>query len=240
MKNKTHINLPFSGPRIWLPRGGRLLFFVFLFVGLAGCVHDSKRTSRKTSTERQLLLLEADFVRFTSTEIKMRKYQGNFKVLSVLNACENDVKNLESLRARYLALVGKAVTDQQRLLAMIRLAELHLDFGARLRRVDYPQATLTDAQRNRFDQKLSNAALPYEAVGLGILNQIIDYSTERNLSGRMTKRAHMYAALHGAPGGQLTRQHISTLKIELTAKGPYRSPRRLLETGRIGRWAARR
>ena len=221
------------------------LTFQFATVGLivavlSGCAHQTHKGGQKASVERQLLLLEADFVRFTTAQLTLNLTGTDPASVIVLRACESDVKALEALRARYLTVVSKAVTHEQRLLAMIRLAELHLDFGARLRRVAYPVSTVTDSQRALFDQKLSNAALPYEAVGLGILNQIVRYSAERSLSGRMSRRADMYIALHTELGASLEPRHIQTLREELSAKGPYRSPRRLLETGRIGQWAARR
>jgi hypothetical protein len=205
-----------------------------------GCIHSGSLPPNAGTVEKQLLLLEQDFAQFVAAKLSYAGAASGENQSSILASCESEVRKLESLRLRYLDLVAVSRSHRHRVTAMTRIAELHLDFGARIRRIAYPDSLQSTVELDLFEKKLASAALPYEAIGLGILRQIDDFATRRQLSGRMVQRAQLYLALHDSSSSVLMPSHFVTLRHELSTGGPFRAPRRLLETGRIGRRAERR
>ncbi len=134
-------------------------------------------------------------------------------------------------------------TERDRLLALLRLAELHLDASARIRRVPYPKTSSSPVSAAAFDQQLSARALPLEATGLSLLEQIVQrgddvgIAEDAGVDGRFVRRARLYLRLHTE--ARLEPEDVDVLRAELLAT-TYRAPRSLLDTGRIGQRAARR
>jgi hypothetical protein len=195
---------------------------VVLFASVfAGCAHAPPVDVVARARDK---VLEREFLAFTTRTVPSEL------------AIEDELAQLEALRVRYLDALTAAETDLDRLFSLVRIAELHLDLGARIRRVPYPPA-LDDAQKHAFDDDLSRRALPLEAVGRGVLQQAVDYADRRDLDGRFVRRARLYLTLH--EGKPLQSEDVVALRRELSG-GPYAAPRRLLEAGRIGQRAARR
>lgn len=213
-----------------------------LAVSAAGCVHPSTTDARHagaTHLQRKLLVLEGETSTFWSRSLSD---DGPPSHAQTKAAIERETKALERLRMRYLDLLGEAEADRDRVLVMLRLAELHLDLGARIRRADYPHDA-TDAERAAFDAFLSKKALPLEATAHGLIAQVLDFSRRRGIESEWVERAELYARLHGPRSdraGPLGPLWLPILEREWSQRGPYAAPRRLLEAGRIGQRAARR
>ncbi len=193
----------------------------------AGCAHAPASDALAT---RRLLVLERDFKVFVATPLHNR------------DEVEQQTATLESLRLLYLDALAHTDTPTDHVLALVRIAELHLDLGARIRRLPYP-AQSTRRERRAFDATLSQLALPLEAVGRGVLTQAVDYASDRGLDNRFVHRARLYQALHAAEG--LTAPELAWLRKELRPKlgavgdGQFDAPRTLLEVGRVGQSASR-
>lgn len=175
-------------------------------------------------TQRRLRVLERDFHAFVAVRPRTAA------------EVERQVAALESLRLEYLDVLSHAAEAGDRVLCLVRLAELHLDLGARVRRVPYPAGASHPAQRD-FDDVLSQEALPLEAVGRGILTQALVEARAHGLDSRFTRRARLYLALHA--GAPMPTAELAWLGRELTDRS-WAAPRTLLETGRVGQRAARR
>lgn len=175
-------------------------------------------------SQRRILVLERDFAAFTARPLLKRE------------EVEQQMAALESLRLEYLEVLARAEQPRDRLLCLVRIAELHLDLSARVRRVPYPAAASED-EKARFDESLSQDALPLEAVGHGVLAQALDYADAHRLDGRFVRRARLYRSLHA--GASLAPEEIKWLRSELSDR-TLGAPRRLLEAGRVGQRAARR
>lgn len=198
----------------------RLVAGLLLVAALVGCAHGSP----PPSAVRRLAVLEHDLRAFTGTR------------LATIDDVERELRALEELRLDYLDTLAVEVAPRERVLCLVRIAELHLDLGARVRRVPYPTGA-TDAERAAFDDLLSQQALPLEAVGRGVLAQAVDFATAHGVDDRFTKRARLYQRIHA--GESLGRSDLAALRGELTAR-TFAAPRTLLEAGRIGQRAARR
>lgn len=175
-------------------------------------------------SQRRILVLERDFSSFTSRQLQARE------------DVEDQTAALESLRLEYLDVLTRAEHPRDRLLCLVRIAELHLDLGARVRRLPYPSGA-GDDEKARFDEALSQDALPLEAVGRGVLAQALDYADAHGLDGRFVRRARLYRTLHA--GDTLVAEELKWLRREL-ADRTFGAPRTLLEAGRVGQRAARR
>jgi hypothetical protein len=173
---------------------------------------------------RRLLVLERDFAAFTSRPLRS------------IDGIEPATAALEALRLDYVDTLSRAESPRDRLLCLVRIAELHLDLSARIRRIPYPRGT-SEVERRAFDDVLSQEALPLEAIGRGVLAQAIDYADTHGVDGRFVHRARVYRALHA--GEILDRDELRWLRREL-ADRTFGAPRTLLEAGRIGQRAARR
>lgn len=189
----------------------------------AGCATTSAPQHDPLS-QRRLLVLERDFSAFTAQPLHGRE------------DVEDQTAALEALRLDYLDVLSRAAHPRDRLLCLVRIAELHLDLGARIRRLPYP-AGVSDDEKAKFDEALSQDALPLEAVGRGVLAQALDYADQHGLDGRFVRRARLYRSLHA--GDALTSSEIKWLRREL-ADRTFGAPRTLLEAGRVGQRAARR
>jgi hypothetical protein len=190
---------------------------------LTSCAHPTP-TSRAPA--REVRVLDASFAAFTAAH------------LDDVGDAENAIARLESIRIDWLLVVGDgalAVRESDRQLALLRLAELHLDLAARIRRIPYP-AGVDDGDRAAFDARLSSLALPLEATGLGVLAQITDRAARTGDDGRFVRRARLYQRLHG--GRSLSDDDVRLLTAELTAP-TFRAPSTLLQAGRIGQRASR-
>ena len=226
-----------------LQRASSLLLTTVLVVFSAGCAHESARTTpenRDTDTvERKLLVLEGDFARFVGTRLDRGDDGERLTGPLALRVVEREQRRLESLRLAYLDAVKPGAAPRQRMIAMVRIGELHLDLSARIRRVPYG-AGMDAAARAAFDDLLSRRALPLEATGLGVLGQAVSYAERTGEDGPFAARARIYLALHDGTAVHVVDDEVGLLRRELSAVGPYRAPRRLLEVGRVGQRAARR
>lgn len=191
-------------------------------LGLVGCATVDRREQALSS--RRLLLLERDFSSFVAAP------------LATWQDVETETAALERLRLQYLDVLAKADSARDRMVCLVRIAELHLDLGARVRRLPYPRGALR-SERAAFDERLSQEALPLEAVGRGVLAQAIDYADTHGLDGRFVRRARLYRSLHG--GAPLAAEELAWLRSELRDRS-FGAPRTLLEAGRVGQRAARR
>ena len=204
---------------------------------VSGCATAHADIAEKRNA-RRLRALERSFHAFTATRLRD------------LDDVEAATAALEQLRMDYLdvlAPVGDArdvapVDERDQLLALLRLAELHLDLGARIRRVPYPVGS-DEAHKRQFDVRLSALALPLEAIGQGVLEQIMQRADRADVDGRFVHRARLYLHLHALSDrgvdGHLDADDVATLQRELLAQ-TFRAPRSLLEAGRVGQRAARR
>jgi hypothetical protein len=195
-------------------------------VFLGACAHPAS----PPSPDRGPRVLESSFVAFTAVR------------LDDLEDAERAIARLESIRLEWLLLLGdgaarvsspKSEHDGQ--LALLRLAELHLDLAARIRRIPYP-AGVDGADRAAFDAALSRLALPLEATGQGVLAQITDRAARTGADGRFVRRARLYQRLHA--GHALSDADLRLVGSELVAS-TYRAPSTLLQAGRIGQRASR-
>lgn len=200
------------------------------------CAHDGARKTPPDAA-RHLLVLERDFARFTGTALDVDDDGRPLDAEAALLRTDRALADLERLRLRYLDLLRDDVPAETRVRALVRLGELHLDLGARVRRLPYP-SEVARADKVAFDARLSRLALPLEATGLGMLDQALVLATKEGVTGRMVARARLYLALH-RDRAPLDDAQIATLESELTSGRTFPAPRRLLEGGRIGQRAAR-
>lgn len=207
-------------------------------LGLGGCAHRAaQKGPSEDQLERRLLVLESEFADFVAVRLDRDGDGERAGTPEMIANVELETAALEGLRLRYLDVIEQAGLHRPRVIAMVRLAELHLDLASRTRRLPYPPDA-TPVEKKAWDERLSRLALPLEAVGLGVLEQVDEYAEHRELDGRFIRRARVYLALHTSR--PLGRDEIATLNRELLARGPYGGPRRLLEAGRVGQRAARR
>ncbi len=186
-----------------------------------GCAH---APSPQQKDVRRLRALEMSFHDFTGAKLKS------------ISDIEPQTARLEALRLDYLDALAETTGEGESVLALLRLAELHLDLAARIRRVPYPKE-LPQARRGAYDAMLSSRALPLEATGMSLLDSVIERGSELEAEGRFIARTRLYQRL--AKGEALTDDDIELLRQELSAQ-TYRAPRTLLDTGRLGQRAARR
>lgn len=212
-----------SGPSRALPLVAAGVLALAGAAGLGGCAH-TERAGSDALSQRRLLVLERDFAAFVA------------RPLAGPEDIEDETASLEALRLDYLDVLSRAEHPRDRLLCLLRIAELHLDLGARIRRVPYPPGA-TEGEMRAFDEALSQDALPLEAVGRGVLAQAVDYAETHHLDGRFVRRARLYRSLHG--GETLDADELAWLRRELVDRS-FGAPRTLLEAGRIGQRAARR
>jgi hypothetical protein len=200
----------------------RLVTVFFIVASLVACAH----APSPPDPVRELRVLDASFASFTAGR------------LYGVDDAEAAVARLESIRLDWLAVVGAGdgvARGDERTLALLRLAELHLDLAARIRRIPYP-AGVDDDERRAFDATLSRLALPLEATGQGVLAQITDRAARGGGDGRFVRRARLYQRLHG--GHPLGADDVRVLTAELEAT-TFRAPTTLLQAGRIGQRASR-
>lgn len=214
-----------------------VLALVVVALGATGCAHDRAASKTKPPSARLLLLLERDFAGFIATPLDRDDEGRALDAEAALLRTDRALASLERLRLRYLDLLRDDVEERARITALVRLGELHLDLGARIRRLPYPTEATRD-QKIAFDARLSRIALPLEATGLGILEQAKDFARRVGVSGRMVNRADLYLALH-RDRAPLDDAKLSVLESELASGRSFPAPRRLLEGGRIGQRAAR-
>lgn len=210
---------------------------------LLACATPTSSFAPDPDHERRVLLLERDFLAFTrrnlnATPASLSGAVGRIAVLEL----DPWLSELESLRLRYLQIAADSVSERHRLLALVRIAELHLDLGARVRRIPYPVGA-TQTERILFDEELSRVALPLEIVGLSVLQQVTDYAVRVpprvEESRQLVARCELYLALHREHGARMDAAHLATLSRELTQRNVFPAPKTLLEVGRIGQRAAR-
>lgn len=206
-----------------------LLLLCACAVDVAGCATAQQMQSQQQQRDtRRLRALERSFLAFTAQKLKD------------LDDVEAATAVLEQLRMDYVdALSAGSSAEGDQLLALLRLAELHLDLSARIRRVPYPH-NLDERGQRQFDVRLSALALPLEATGQGILEQILQRADRGGVDGRFVQRARLYLHLHAHQGDVLLDDDdVALLRKELVAQ-TFRAPRSLLEAGRVGQRAARR
>jgi hypothetical protein len=204
---------------------GLALLVVVGALGPAACVHPAA-TPTPDATERRLRALDVRFGSFVAER------------LGSLHDIEPAVAELEALRLDWLDELGDldaVVEERPRLLVLVRLAEMHLDLAARIRRVPYAPG-LDDDGRAAFDAALSREALPLEAIGQGILAQVVHRATRADVDGRFVRRARLYQRLHA--GRALDDADLAALRTELVAT-TFRAPSTLLQAERIGQRASR-
>lgn len=200
----------------------RLLLLLLTIAVGASCAHPSATAQRDA---RRLRSLEPAFQEFVAVR------------LASVDDVEPAIARLEGLRLEYLDALAASGTEQERMLGLLRIAEAHLDVSARIRRIPYPDGLVDDAGRRDFDRTLSSRALPLEATGLSLLEQLVRHADTAGFDGRFVQRARLYLRLH--TDAALAEGDLDILRLELTASS-YRAPRSLLDAGRIGQRAARR
>lgn len=183
------------------------------------CASSTQAVARHDT--RRLRALERQFHAFVATPLRQE------------SDVETAIAALEALRLDYVDALAAAGSERERVQALVRLAELHLDLSARIRRVPYPDTS----SRGAFDARLSSWALPLEATGISVLQQVAEQVDVAESNDRFVKRARLYLHLHTST--HLTADDVEVLRSELVASD-FRAPRSLLDTGRIGQRAARR
>lgn len=216
---------------------------LFLLSGIAlACATPSASHRERSDPERRLRILERDFLAFTQRPLDVFVGASATELDAGLSGLDPWVSELESLRLRYLQIAGEGSTEPHRLIALLRIAEMHLDLGARIRRIPYPDAWPPSDFR-KFDDTLSREALPLEIVGISVLEQVVDYAARIPPSvgeaANYVARCELYLMLHREADGRLDTEHLATLTRELLRKNEYPAPKTLLEAGRIGNRASR-
>ncbi len=206
-----------------------------LLCGSLGCATTTSSTPTQAESQKQS---DKDRRRLRALERSFHGFVAH--KLRDLDDVEAATATLEQLRLDYVdALSDPSSDERDRLLALLRLAELHLDLSARIRRVPYPQ-NLDESLQRQFDVRLSALALPLEATGQGILTQIVQRADRASVDGRFVHRARLYLHLHAHAGEVLLdADDVAVLQSELMAS-TFRAPRSLLEAGRVGQRAARK
>lgn len=202
-----------------------LLLLGALSTTLTACA--TPRPAHAHHDARRLRALERQFHAFVAVPLRSE------------SDVEPAIAALEALRLDYVDALTAADTERERLQALVRLAELHLDLSARIRRVPYPNDDV-DNDAATLDARLSSWALPLEATGTSVLQQVVSRAGELGAAAnddRFVKRARLYLHLHTST--HLTNDDIDVLRNELVAVD-FRAPRSLLDAGRIGQRAARR
>jgi hypothetical protein len=148
-----------------------------------------------------------------------------------IDEAERFVASIELLRSQYVVAIGRATDDNDRAWLLLRVAELHLHGAARVRRIRYASGIDRDA----FDATLSSLALPLEATGSGVLQQLISRG-DALADERPLERARLYLSF--LAGDSLDAGERQVLLDELRATR-RKAPRTLLEAGRLGQRAAR-
>jgi len=114
-----------------------LLAMLVLLVGV-GCATPTASSARDA---RRLRALEPGFAAFVAVR------------LGAVDDIEPVVARLEELRLEYLDALSASTTEKERLLALLRIAEAHLDVSARIRRIPYPTGMSASAS-GAFDATL--------------------------------------------------------------------------------------
>ena len=215
----------------------RFIFSGFCFaIFFAGsCVHSVQpRVTSDAQTRARLDRYELSFARFIEVNLNVDDMgEDRHPLLGI----EAERAKLQSLRLRYLRVLSEGSSDALRARAMVRIAELHLDLAARIRRAEYPKDKGSESKAE-FDGLLAQKAAPLEAVGLGVLRQLQHDIAHRESTAAYLKRASLYLVLHqnDAP---LTALDRASLQKELRDRGPGAAPLRLLSRGRLGLRSAR-
>jgi|GEM_PF-1107508 len=211
-----------------------------------GCQHATSTQRSRATAQQRVQHLESSFQKF----ISVRFDDDNRRLRSVQGAYEVERKKLERLRMRYLDVVRDARDERVQLLAMMRVAEMHLDLAARVRRIPYPS---TSSDKGAFDDQLSRWALPLEAVGMGILHQMAPTSAvatrpssstpKRTLHALPTardlrQRATLYLAMH-EERRPLTTGERNDVRAIAAQRSRFAPPSRLVGVGRLGQRSAR-
>lgn len=183
-------------------------------------------------------MLEHEFARFVGHRLDVSADGVPLRGESALVELDRAERWLETLRLRYVRLLVGAPTLEIRHLVLLRLAELHLDLAARIRRIPTAEDR-DDGELQRWSLRLAQRAAPLEGIGFGMLDQIAQLPAGVPSVERFRARAHLYAVLHSEVDGTLGPAEVATLRQELTRDGLYPAPRRLLEGHQVGRRAAR-
>ncbi|MFZ9886732.1 MAG: hypothetical protein ACO3JL_04440 [Myxococcota bacterium] len=191
-----------------------------------------------TTAYRAILVLEEDFARFIAHRLDLSADGLPLRGEAAFVEVERAERTLEHLRLRYVALLTGDPNEEIRHLVLLRLAELHLDLGARIRRIPAPQSDV-EGEGQRWAKRLTQRAVPLEGVGVGMLEQIARLPEGTASVQRFRNRAQLYAVLHAAEDGVLGPAQVATLRLELARDATYPAPRRLLEVRQVGRRAAR-
>lgn len=223
----------------WVRFVSHSLLVVFL-VALAtvGAARPLAVSAAPASPDRVILSLEHDFARFVGHRLDVSLDDVPMRGESALVEVDRAERWLERLRLRYISLLVGDRTLEIRHLVLLRLAELHLDLAARVRRIPAAEG-LDDVEQQRWSQRLVQRAVPLEGIGLGMLDQIARLPAGASSVERFRARAHLYTVLHGGDGSPLGPTEVATLRQELVRDGMFPAPRRLLEGRQVGRRAAR-
>lgn len=215
----------------------------FLVVALvapaaAGGARPLAVSAAHASPDRVVLSLEHDFARFVGHRLDVSVDGTSLRGESALVEIDRAERWLERLRLRYIRLLAGDRTPELRHLVLLRLAELHLDLAARVRRVPAAEGS-DDVELQRWTRRLAQRAVPLEGIGLGMLDQIARLPAGASSVARFRARARLYTLLHGGDEAPLGPAEVATLRQELARDGLYPAPRRLLEGRQVGRRAAR-
>ena len=207
---------------------------------LSACVHQTQ-TSQKSDAQSLARLdsYELSFASFISSDLNVDEV-GQRRDPMV--AIDQEHAKLQGLRLRYLRLLSANASPEVRAKTMMRIAELHLDLAARIRKASYPPE-LNLEERQLFEAQLSRVAAPLEATGAGVLQQMQSDLTLTQKNARFLERSSLYLSLHSLDEGAQKRLGAiqrAILQRELDSRAmPYAAPSRLLSRGRIGSRSAR-
>ncbi len=205
-------------------------------VWLGACASTPDHAGNARAAKHKVLVLEDRFSRFVSAPLDRDEDGAPLAERDVFVRIEEATNRLQGLRLSYLDVVQDADRPQERVLALVRLGELHLDLASRIRRVPYPRDA-SATERAAFDRALSRRAVALEATGLGVLTQLVHYAGRMSYEDRFVRRARAYLALHS--GDRLDENMVATVRQELLQATMFPAPRRLLEPMRVGQRAAR-
>ncbi len=206
-----------------------------LALGLVACTPAQATglaTPIENATFEALIALEPGFQDFVNTEIQVSSPAAS------LDGLEQQIDHLVRLRDDYLGVILAYPRNGYSALALVRVAELHLDLAARARALPPPEDATADNAR-AFYEITEVYAVPLEEAGLMLLRQVERASFHQVMAEPWVERAQLYLLLHDPQLGPRDHRRTASLRRRALADPRFGPPRRLLDTGKLLPRAAR-
>ncbi|MFH1811242.1 MAG: hypothetical protein ABIJ09_21060 [Pseudomonadota bacterium] len=183
-------------------------------------------------TYAELVDLEPHFQAFIGTPIVARS------PARCLDNLENEMLRMVDLRDRYLEVLLTHPRNAYSALALVRVAELHLDLAARARALPAPLDASAD-EATAFYEITEVYAVPLERAGLSLIEQVDKLGFYEPLAAPWVDRARLYLALHAAADHPSHVRVVRALKRRVALEPRFAPPSTLLDGDRLAPRAAR-